>query len=78
VRRVQDARKNAGFEIEDRVLLAYQAGAALAAVFETLGDYIAAETLASDLVAGPAPDGSHVETFELADESVTIGVKRVE
>jgi isoleucyl-tRNA synthetase len=78
IRRVQDTRKNAGFEIEDRIVLAYQAGEALTAVFEALGDYIAAETLAVEIVDSQAPEGSHVETFELAGEDVTVGVKRAE
>ena len=76
VRRVQDARKNAGFEIEDRITLSYQAGEALSAVFATMGPYIANETLAVELCAGAPPAGSHVESFELDGQEVTIGVRR--
>jgi len=76
VRRVQDTRKNAGFEIEDRITLRYQAGEALSAVFEALGEYIADETLAIEMRAGPPAAGSYVESFELGGEEVTVGVKR--
>jgi isoleucyl-tRNA synthetase len=76
VRRIQDARKNAGFEIEDRILLTYQAGEPLSEVFESQRAYIAGETLADDVRAA-APDAeSHVENFELDGQKVSVGVKR--
>ncbi len=76
VRRVQDARKSAGFEIEDRITLSYQAGATLGTVFERMGQYIASETLAVEMCEGAPPAGSHTESFDLNGETVTIGVKR--
>ena len=76
VRRIQDARKNAGFEIEDRITLAYQASQALEAVFASMGEYIAAETLSVDVQAGAPQEGSHVESFEVGRELMTIGIKR--
>ena len=80
VRRVQDARKNAGLEIEDRIVLTYQAGAELRRVFEDQGQYIAGETLADDVrsadIRGHDAD-SHVESFQLDGREVTVGVKRV-
>jgi isoleucyl-tRNA synthetase len=78
VRRVQDARKNAGFEIEDRISLTYQAGDQLSKVFEVLGGYIAAETLSVSLGAGPPTQTSHAETFKVGGEQVTIAVERVQ
>jgi isoleucyl-tRNA synthetase len=77
VRRVQDARKSAGFEIEDRITLTYQAGQAIGQVFEALETYIAAETLADEIRAGSPPQESHTETFKLDEHEVTISVKRV-
>ena len=78
VRRVQDARKNAGFEIEDRISLTYQASDQLSRVFEALGTYIADETLAINLVAGPPPQKSYTETFKVGGEPVTVAVIRVQ
>jgi len=77
VRRVQEMRKNAGYEIQDRITLTYQAGETLSAVFVTLGDYVVAETLAVEVRTGTPPEGSHVETFELNGQEITIGVQRV-
>jgi isoleucyl-tRNA synthetase len=76
VRRVQDARKNAAFEIEDRIVLSYQAGETLSAVFETMGEYIAGETLAIEMREGTPPERSHVESFELNGEQVTVAIRR--
>ena len=41
-----------------------------------MGQYIASETLAVELCAGAPPAGSHVESFELEGQEVTISVKR--
>ena len=43
-------RKAAGFEVSDRILIAYQAGPALTAVLERHAAYIKAETLATVLI----------------------------
>ncbi len=77
VRRIQDARKNAGFEIEDRIALTYQAGERLSAVFSAQREYIADETLAVQIVAGSPDRESVVDEFELGGEAIIIGVKRV-
>jgi isoleucyl-tRNA synthetase len=76
VRRVQDARKNAGFEIEDRITLTYEGDKELKAVFASMGEYIAAETLAIDVQASAPHQGSHVESFSIGGAQITVGVKR--
>jgi isoleucyl-tRNA synthetase len=78
VRQVQDARKNAGFQIEDRITLTYQTGERLGAVFavRSVCEYIAAETLSVDIQASAPQKGSHVESFKVGGEQITIGVKR--
>jgi len=68
VRQVQDTRGKAGFKIEDRITLTYQADEALSAIFEGLGKYIAAETLAVEMQAGAPPEGSHVESFKVDEK----------
>jgi isoleucyl-tRNA synthetase len=78
VRQIQDARKNAGLEVEDRIVLVYQAGNTLAPVFESMGDYIAAETLATQMLPG-APDASdYTESFKVGGEQVTVGLRRAD
>jgi len=76
VRRIQNLRKEAGFDISDRITTYYQAGPELAAVFGAHGDYIAAETLSTGLVAAAAPQEAFTASFKLGGEEVTLGVMR--
>ena len=54
VRRVQEMRKSAGFEIADRISLHYEGDADIARVLEdaTWKDYVGQETLATTISAG--------------------------
>jgi hypothetical protein len=84
VRRIQAQRKNADFNIEDRITTWYVAegdpstgsGQGLAEVFETWGEYIQAETLTTELVAGAPPTEAFVEKHKVEGAEITIGVKQ--
>ncbi len=76
VRRIQNARKEAGFDISDRIATSYQAGPRLKAVLAAHADYIAAETLSTFLSEGEPPDGAYVEELELAGEPLKLGLVR--
>jgi isoleucyl-tRNA synthetase len=76
VRRIQAQRKNAGFNIEDRITTWYAAGGELAGVFAAWGAYIQAETLSTALIAGEPPAGAFVEQHKIEGAQVTIGVKQ--
>jgi len=76
VRRIQDMRKKAAFNIEDRISTWYQAEGDLAGVFTTWGAYIAAETLTTHLQPGPAPAGAYTETHDLDGQSILLAVQR--
>jgi isoleucyl-tRNA synthetase len=76
VRRIQAQRKNADFNIEDRITTWYQAGDNLREVFLTWGDYIKAETLTTELVNKEPPDKAFVETHTVDDLTVTIGIRQ--
>jgi isoleucyl-tRNA synthetase len=58
VRRVQMLRKEAGLELQDRIILGWQGGEELAGVLEEWGDYIRQETLAEDFQSEPVPGGA--------------------
>jgi len=77
VRRIQDLRKKADFNIEDRITTYYQAESELAAVFEAWGETIQAETLSTALEAGPAPKGAYSEELQIEGEKLVLGVERV-
>jgi isoleucyl-tRNA synthetase len=76
VRRVQTMRKEADFNIEDRITTWYAAEGDLGDVVVGWADYIRAETLSTDLVAGEPPAGAHTETHKIEGTSITLGVRR--
>jgi isoleucyl-tRNA synthetase len=76
VRRIQDMRKKADFNIEDRISTWYQAAGELAQVFETWGEYIQSETLTTALSAGAPPEGAFVEEQKVEGEVVALGIKQ--
>jgi isoleucyl-tRNA synthetase len=76
VRRVQAMRKDAGFDISDRITTYFVAAGELAQVFSTWSDYIQAETLTTRLVAGEPPEGAYQEAQKVEGEPVILGVKR--
>ncbi len=77
VRRVQEMRKTAGFEIADRIRLYHEGDDEVAAVMQSWGDYIRGETLAEEVVRGSAPSGAHVEEHDVDGRKVTLGVEKV-
>ncbi|EFO80171.1 isoleucyl-tRNA synthetase [Oscillochloris trichoides DG-6] len=83
VRSVQDARKQAGLAISDRISLSLEASDTATAEMlrQTLavwGEYVGSETLATSLVVGAAPAEAHVETVELGEGTVRMGIVRTE
>jgi isoleucyl-tRNA synthetase len=76
VRRIQDMRKKAGFNIEDRITICYQAHGRLSEVFSTWGEYIASETLATRLLNAPPVEDAYSEEFNLDGEELVLAVKQ--
>jgi isoleucyl-tRNA synthetase len=63
VRRIQGARKDAGYNIEDRIEVRYQADGELAEAISTWRDVIMRETLSVVIEPGAGDEGEfHVET----------------
>lgn len=74
VRRIQNQRKEAGFNISDEIETYYVAGPKLQEVFETYGEYIASETLSTILEKGELPEKSFVKEYALDGEQFKIGL----
>ncbi len=78
VRGVQEARKNAGFEIDDTITIVYRASGELAVAIERFADYIKHETLALELRPGePEREDGHVEELKVGRERFAIALRRV-
>jgi isoleucyl-tRNA synthetase len=77
VRRVQDLRKNADFDIADRIELVYQASEGLKSAVESFKAYIMEETLTVNLQEGN-PDLFKATVEDAFDgETVKIGIKQM-
>jgi isoleucyl-tRNA synthetase len=76
VRRIQNQRKEAGFDIADQIETYYEAGSRLAEVFITHMEYIASETLSTTIRKAEAPEGAYVEDYKIDGESLRLGLIR--
>ena len=70
---MQDFRKQAEFDIADRIRLFVQATPLLAAAIEAQRDYIMGETLTVELISGATTEGIAGQA-EFDDESVRFSV----
>jgi isoleucyl-tRNA synthetase len=76
VRRLQTMRKNAGFDIADRIATYYQGSEDLCRIMKEHADYVRQETLSRELVAGSPPAGAHAEEQKIAGQAITLAVER--
>jgi isoleucyl-tRNA synthetase len=79
VRRVQDMRKKAGFNIEDRIITYYQAAAPSDLLKDVLANwtgYLCAETLTVELVNAQPSAEAYVEEQQVEGDTLALGVKR--
>lgn len=79
VNRVQNLRKDAGFEVTDRIMIYHRSGERVRRAIARLAEYVKRETLAVDLVAVEEQGVSPVpfSKQELNGELVEIGVARI-
>jgi len=78
VKRVQNLRKDAGFDVTDRIVLTYDGSERITGAVATYADWIRNETLALELQVSDPPEGEAVDTFEIGEEHLQIGVRRVD
>ncbi|MCX7839706.1 MAG: class I tRNA ligase family protein [Anaerolineae bacterium] len=78
VRRVQDLRKSAEFDIADHIRLYYTATPTLANAIEAHRAYIMGETLADEMHASAAPANAAIVEDTFDGESVTLGIVKCE
>ena len=76
VRRLQKLRRQAGFEVTDRIQVSYRAGDAVRAVLAEHGRYIGEETLALSIEEGDPPGGATSAEATLDGHDVTLAVRR--
>ena len=74
VRLVQEARKNSGFDVSDRIALTWQADGDTAAALRENGALVADEVLATSMDEGSASDGTTVHDDDLG---LTFSIRKV-
>jgi isoleucyl-tRNA synthetase len=77
VHRIQNLRKDAGFEIADRIRTYYAGDGALREAMQRFGDYVRQETLSVELSESPPPAAAHAESASIDGREVTLAVERV-
>jgi len=75
VNRVQNMRKEAGFEVTDRIMLFFEAAPIIKKSIELKGDYIKKETLCT-LLVDDFKKGEFNKDFVIDGEKVRIGIER--
>jgi isoleucyl-tRNA synthetase len=78
VRRIQDLRKSARFDISDRVVTHYVASSDLAGAIAQYAGYVKTETLSVDLISSPPPAGAAMATDQFDGESLIVGLVKSE
>jgi isoleucyl-tRNA synthetase len=78
VRRVQELRKQADFNVDDRIEVEYQATGTLAEAIEKNADYIQAETIALALEAVDSPSGEAQAEDSFESEQLVFAIRRAD
>ena len=76
VNRIQNIRKESGFEVTDKIRVEIEATEAIIPAVESFGEYIASQTLAVDVKASAAPAGDFVVASEIDDLPLKIAVTK--
>ena len=75
VRHIQEARKNAGLDVSDRITLGVDGDVDIERVIGSWGGYIGQETLAASIERGV--DGGHVEALDIDGHKVQLSLQKV-
>jgi isoleucyl-tRNA synthetase len=78
VRRIQNMRKDAGFDISDKITIYYQAEGTVHHVFENWADYIKTETLAVAIKHRLIPEAAFQRKEKVEGLDLMMGVERQE
>ena len=76
VNRIQNMRKEADFEIVDRITIGFDGSGQLEEAVNSMKDYIKSETLAEHIQPEELDVSDFVKTWEIGDEESTISIRR--
>ena len=76
ISKLQTMRKEAGFEVVDRIAVTYQTSEALSAVLSKNAAEISAAVLATDFTCAAAPEGAYAKEWNINGEKAVLSVRR--
>ena len=76
ISKLQTMRKEAGFDVVDRISVTYRATETLAPVIEKNRDAIASAVLATALAEADAPEGAYAKEWSINGEKAALSVKK--
>ncbi|MEG2614725.1 MAG: class I tRNA ligase family protein, partial [Alistipes sp.] len=77
INRIQNIRKDSGFEVTDRIRVEIERKAFAAAALDHYAETIAAQTLATEIKSSDHPTGTFVIASEVDEEPIQIAVTRI-
>ena len=77
INRIQNIRKDSGFEVTDRIRVEIEARAGVTEAVEAFAGYIGQQTLARDVRTSATPQGTFVVDSEIDDEPLKIAVTKL-
>jgi isoleucyl-tRNA synthetase len=75
VRRLQNMRRSANFDIADHIVTYYQTEGQVKQVMVDFGDYIKQETLSLQLLDSPPPDDAYAEKYHVSGSEILLAIK---
>ncbi len=76
ISKVQTMRKDAGFEVTDRISLYYEGDDELAAALDAFSDMIGRTTLATSIARGTAPEGFVSQQWDINGKKAELGIAK--
>ncbi|GAA5522357.1 isoleucine--tRNA ligase [Aliifodinibius salicampi] len=76
VNRIQNMRKEADFDVVDRIVIGFEGSDQLEDAVQSMKDYIKSETLAEDIASEELDVSDFVKTWEIGEEESTISIRR--
>ena len=76
ISKLQTMRKEAGFDVVDRISVTYATTETLSAVIEKNASEIAAATLATAITCADAPEGAYAKEWNVNGEKAALSVKK--
>ena len=77
VNRIQNIRKDSGFEVTDKIRVTFEKNDALRAAVSAYRDYIASQVLAVEILETESLTDAATQELDLDDMTVKVLVKRV-